>query len=107
MNKWAGRIKRVEKEIRKGREMGLAIIAANNHYVGFGPGTANMFRKMVGLSEISCTQTESIKKALPEALVRRKILLKNMMRKNNLEGITLALLCTVINYKTMQLGPIS
>jgi hypothetical protein len=41
--------------------------------------------------------------ALPEALVRRKILLKNMMRKNNLEGITLALLCIVINYKTMQL----
>ncbi len=55
----------------------------------------------------SSPQTESIKKALPEALVRRKILLKNMMRKNNLEGITLALLCIVINYKTTQLGPIS
>ena len=55
----------------------------------------------------SSPQTEGIKKALPEALVRRKILLKNMIRKNNLEGITLALLCIVINYKTMQLGPIS
>ena len=29
------------------------MIAANNHYAGFGPGTANMFRKMVGLSELS------------------------------------------------------
>lgn len=34
----------------------------------------------------SSPQTESIKEAPPEALVRRKILLKNMMRKNNLEG---------------------
>ena len=30
----------MEKEKRKGREIGLAMIAANNHYVGFGPGTA-------------------------------------------------------------------
>jgi hypothetical protein len=29
----------------------LAIIAANNHYAGFGPGTANMFRNMLGLPE--------------------------------------------------------
>jgi uncharacterized protein YecE (DUF72 family) len=29
----------------------LAIVAANNHYAGFGPGTANSFRKMVGLKE--------------------------------------------------------
>jgi hypothetical protein len=26
------------------------MIAANNHYAGFGPRTANLFRKMVGLS---------------------------------------------------------
>jgi hypothetical protein len=26
-----------------------AIVAANNHYAGFGPATANSFRKMVGL----------------------------------------------------------
>jgi hypothetical protein len=31
------------------------MIAANNHYAGFGPGTVNIFRKMVGLSEISWT----------------------------------------------------
>ena len=30
----------------------LAIVSANNHYAGFGPGTANIFRKMlVGLQE--------------------------------------------------------
>jgi uncharacterized protein YecE (DUF72 family) len=30
----------------------LAIVAANNHYAGFGPATANSFRKMVGLEEV-------------------------------------------------------
>ena len=29
------------------------MIATNNHSAGFGPGTANLFRKMVGLSELS------------------------------------------------------
>jgi hypothetical protein len=29
------------------------MVAASNHYAGFGPGTANLFRKMVGLSELS------------------------------------------------------
>ena len=58
MNKWAGRIKKVEKQKKRDREekeTRLAIIAANNHYAGFGPGTANMFRSMVGLSEVSWT----------------------------------------------------
>jgi uncharacterized protein YecE (DUF72 family) len=60
MNKWAGRIKKVEKEKKKERgreeeEISLAMIAANNHYAGFGPGTANMFRSMVGLPEVSWT----------------------------------------------------
>jgi hypothetical protein len=35
------------------KQLNLAIVASNNHYAGFGPGTANMFRKMVGLSELS------------------------------------------------------
>jgi uncharacterized protein YecE (DUF72 family) len=29
----------------------IAIVAANNHYAGFGPSTANSFRKMLGLKE--------------------------------------------------------
>lgn len=42
-----GAINKVEKEEK---EINLAIIA-NNHYAGFGPGTANAFRSMLGLSE--------------------------------------------------------
>jgi uncharacterized protein YecE (DUF72 family) len=30
----------------------LAIVAANNHYAGFGPGTVNIFRKLLGLEEV-------------------------------------------------------
>ena len=46
MQKLADNIKIVEDERIK-----LAIIAANNHYAGFGPGTANVFRNMLGLSD--------------------------------------------------------
>jgi uncharacterized protein YecE (DUF72 family) len=56
MSKLARRVKRVEEEKKKeNKELSLAMIAANNHYAGFGPGTANMFRKMIGLSEITWT----------------------------------------------------
>ena len=48
MEKWAENIKAVEDERIK-----LAIIAANNHYAGFGPGTANVFRNMLGLQKPS------------------------------------------------------
>jgi uncharacterized protein YecE (DUF72 family) len=55
MKRWAEEIKQVEDGKGRGRrkEVNLAMIAANNHYAGFGPGTANLFRKMVGLSELS------------------------------------------------------
>jgi uncharacterized protein YecE (DUF72 family) len=46
MEKWAENVKAIEDERIK-----LAIIAANNHYAGFGPGTANVFRNMLGLPE--------------------------------------------------------
>jgi hypothetical protein len=46
MEKWAEKIKTVEDERVK-----LSIVAANNHYAGFGPGTANVFRNMLGLPE--------------------------------------------------------
>lgn len=32
--------------------MPLAIVVANNHYAGFGPASANGFRKMLGLKEV-------------------------------------------------------
>jgi len=55
MNRWADKIKNVESGNERGRkgEVNLAMIAANNHYAGFGQGTANLFRKMVGLPELS------------------------------------------------------
>jgi uncharacterized protein YecE (DUF72 family) len=54
MKEWASKIKRVVKDevggVRR-KNINLAIVSANNHYAGFGPGTANIFRKMIGLSE--------------------------------------------------------
>jgi hypothetical protein len=66
MNKWAREIKKVENgNVRgKNKEVSLAMIAANNHYAGFRPGTANLFRKMVGLSELSWKDQQQIQKHL-------------------------------------------
>jgi uncharacterized protein YecE (DUF72 family) len=46
MQRWANNIKAIQDENIK-----LAIVTANNHYAGFGPGTANIFRNMLGLPE--------------------------------------------------------
>ena len=64
MNKWAREIKEVENGNGRGKnkEVSLAMIAANNHYAGFGPGTANLFRKMVGLSELSWADQQQLQK---------------------------------------------
>jgi uncharacterized protein YecE (DUF72 family) len=55
MSNWAEQIKNVEGGKERGRrsEVRDAMIAANNHYAGFGPGTVNIFRNMVGMSELS------------------------------------------------------
>jgi uncharacterized protein YecE (DUF72 family) len=42
---WSDSVRGVKDKAR------YAIVAANNHYAGFGPATANSFRKMVGLKE--------------------------------------------------------
>ena len=44
--KWIDNLKTVEDE-----RIRLAIITANNHYAGFGPGTVNIFGNMLGLPE--------------------------------------------------------
>ena len=46
MQKWSNNINIQEDERFK-----LSIVAVNNHYAGFGPGTANIFRNMLGLPE--------------------------------------------------------
>jgi uncharacterized protein YecE (DUF72 family) len=66
MKRWANKIKNVENKKERGRreEVNLAMIAANNHYAGFGPGTANLFRKMVGLSELSWENRNQLQERL-------------------------------------------
>ena len=43
--------KRVQ-ETQKDKNLKIGIVAANNHYAGFGPATANTFRKLIGLPEV-------------------------------------------------------
>jgi uncharacterized protein YecE (DUF72 family) len=52
IQKWADNIKAIQDERIK-----LAIVTANNHYAGFGPGTANIFRNMLGLPEAKWEDT--------------------------------------------------
>jgi uncharacterized protein YecE (DUF72 family) len=42
---WSHSLQRVKDRAK------LAVVAANNHYAGFGPATVNSFRKMLGLKE--------------------------------------------------------
>ncbi len=48
IRKWARNIKRVQDEEE---QVNLAIVAANNHYAGFGPGTVNILLGLLGLSK--------------------------------------------------------
>jgi len=54
MYKWANKIKAIQKEDKSStHQVKLAIVSANNHYAGFGPATANLFRKMINLPLVS------------------------------------------------------
>jgi uncharacterized protein YecE (DUF72 family) len=66
MKQWGDKLNKVETGRIRGRrkEVSLAMIAANNHYAGFGPGTANLFRKMVGLSELSWENRNQLQERL-------------------------------------------
>ena len=66
MKKWARFLKRAREEQRE--KLNLAIVAANNHYAGFGPGTANTFRKMLDLSEVTWDEVEVSQTGEKEAL---------------------------------------
>jgi uncharacterized protein YecE (DUF72 family) len=48
MEYWAS----VVKKLSNNKKLKIGVVAANNHYAGFGPGTANTFRKMVGLPAV-------------------------------------------------------
>ena len=50
IKKWSDKlieIRQNEKNVK------MAIVAANNHYGGFGPGTVNMFREMMEMESLS------------------------------------------------------
>ena len=51
-------MKKVARNFRKDSDesnssgVRFSIVAANNHYAGFGPGTVNIFRQLIGLEEV-------------------------------------------------------
>jgi hypothetical protein len=52
-------MKKVARNFRRDSNTGgdmsgvkFSIVAANNHYAGFGPGTVNIFRQLLGLEEV-------------------------------------------------------
>ena len=53
MQKWVDNLKTAEDE-----QIKLAIMTANNHYAGFGPGTVNIFWNMIGLPEAKWEEKE-------------------------------------------------
>jgi len=79
MSNWAEQIKNVEIGKERGRrsEVRDAMIAANNHYAGFGPGTVNIFRNMVGLSELSWENQPQIEEQLRQRKEQEKDQLTN------------------------------
>ena len=57
MKRWARFLKGANDKEQRDR-LNLAIVAANNHYAGFGSGIANTFRKMLDLSEVTWNDVE-------------------------------------------------
>lgn len=45
LTKWSEEVKKLKNNAK------FAMVAANNHYAGFGPATASSFRRMVSLKE--------------------------------------------------------
>ena len=45
----------------------FAIVAANNHYAGFGPGTVNIFRQLLDLPEVKWGDEYVLKEDLGES----------------------------------------
>ena len=56
MQYWSDKVKQITENVADRVE--LAIVAANNHYAGFGPGTANVFRRLLGISEATWKDKE-------------------------------------------------
>ena len=74
MSNWAEQIRNAEIGKGKGRrsEVRDAMIAANNHYAGFGPGTVNIFRNMVGMSELSWEDQQRMQEQIQQQKEQEK-----------------------------------
>ena len=70
--KWARKLNRIAETEKD--KINLAIVAANNHYAGFGPGTVNTFRKMLDLSEVSWDEIKVSKTEVPPSNVKQSTL---------------------------------
>ena len=66
-------MKKLARFLKRDREkvqeiLNLAIVVANNHYAWFGPATANTFRKMLDLSEVTWNDDFRVSETEGEAL---------------------------------------
>ena len=54
----------------------FSIVATNNHYAGFGPGTVNLFRQLIGMQEVKWgdefTTTDDLEKGNHEGMNKRR-----------------------------------
>jgi hypothetical protein len=50
INRWAEKIKDIKQNEK---DVKIGIVAANNHYGGFGPGTVNMFRERMEMEPMT------------------------------------------------------
>ena len=55
MKRWVDKINQLKQDEKN---LKIGIVAANNHYGGFGPGTVNMFREMINLEPRSIDSSE-------------------------------------------------
>jgi hypothetical protein len=82
IKKSASKVKNVIISDSGRKNINLAIVSANNHYAGFGPETANMFRKMVGLPETKWQEDDDKNEKDKEYEEEKKDKTPNSPKKN-------------------------
>src|SRR4029078_9310194 len=99
IKKWADKfdeIRQNEKNVK------MAIVAANNHYGGFGPGTVNMFREMMEMEPLSLENVDlnELSRQVTSLSLSNADLKKNNRGNqtsiSDFVSINLALLCLIL-----------
>lgn len=70
IRKWIKKIRGVQEDKR----INTAIVTANNHYAGFGPGTVNIFRSMLGMPEAKWEEKDEEQEAHSTPRLRQRTL---------------------------------